>query len=337
MMNDSRSSNTSSSTPPGELLGEGTSGDLVYGVPGIFSRSRALRIENPKPDKIYRLVQKIVKKRSKEAVEDFQRCIMQDREYTEILLGFCELKFNEYGSEARLTMRRVEGEPLQAVSSLNASQTLKIIASLLKELMLLAKHGFVHGDVKAPNIILKPSGQVKLIDYGMLDTIGEKYRKHSPLHNNPNDMPHIPPECFWEKLPDGSYNLADERGEGEYAMHPSQDIYGLGYVFYFLGSKLSDSEQHRGLKTYLEELGKKMRNEDPRWRLSLPEIASIFESDLTNGRLSGLMGSEVDLAHMKTILNNIAYEAAFIGEDSASEGGDEALDDEVMTLYSQKI
>jgi signal transduction histidine kinase len=80
------------------------------------------------------------------------------------------LELGESGAHAYLVLEFVDGLPLShriAVGKLPEAEAVAIGRVLASALAALHRHGLVHRDVKPENVILDPSGRVRLIDFGL--------------------------------------------------------------------------------------------------------------------------------------------------------------------------
>ena len=107
------------------------------------------------------------------------------------------------------------------------------------------KPGIIYGDLKPDNIILKPNGEVVLIDFG----ISRIYK--------PED--HV--EEFFEEMYMGSMGYAAPEQFGHGRISPATDIYGLGAVLYYMLLGKSPENALEAIKdnSYPEKLPVKFR------------------------------------------------------------------------------
>jgi predicted Ser/Thr protein kinase len=131
------------------------------------------------------------------------------------------VRLRDFGYDAErpfLVMEFVEGRPLQQLLPLPRSQALALVLELCDALRHAHGHGLVHRDVKPGNILVDPSGRVRLADFGIaafLDTQGEaRLTASSHVVGTPAYMA---PEARCGAAPD-----------------PRMDIYSLGVVLYQL-------------------------------------------------------------------------------------------------------
>ncbi|MDQ0062320.1 serine/threonine protein kinase [Paenibacillus harenae] len=122
-------------------------------------------------------------------------------------------------------------------------EALYVLQNLLQPLKELHRMGFVHRDVRIPNVLHK-QGVMYLIDYGLACRIGEEL----PLELREQ----------LKEMPAASEALSDSWAAVKRRMrepHPTSDLYGLGHLFLFLmyaGYEASEDLEDRGWE---EELG----------------------------------------------------------------------------------
>ncbi|HLY60421.1 MAG TPA: protein kinase [Terriglobia bacterium] len=134
----------------------------------------------------------------------------------------------EDGGEILLVMELVEGATLrQRLRDLTGVEVfLPIALQCVQGLAAAHQKGIVHGDIKPENIMLTPSGQVKVLDFGLAKRIvsgetGDTTQISESFGPSLSGTPaYMAPEVLLEKKPDGR-----------------ADIFALGLVFYeMLGS-----------------------------------------------------------------------------------------------------
>lgn len=76
--------------------------------------------------------------------------------------------------ELFLIMEYVEGEPLEDQCPERLEEIIPLFAHVAEGLHALHSYGYVHSDIKPNNIILTPSGNPKLIDFGQSCPIGHQ-------------------------------------------------------------------------------------------------------------------------------------------------------------------
>ncbi len=129
----------------------------------------------------------------------------------------------EEGGDSFLVMEYVEGQNLRKrlAQPLGVEEFLAIAVQCAAALAAAHEHRIVHGDIKPENIMLTPSGQVKILDFGVAKvarrqdetiTRDQLSTESRALSGTPAYMA---PEALLEKNPDGR-----------------ADIFSLGVIFY---------------------------------------------------------------------------------------------------------
>ena len=128
----------------------------------------------------------------------------------------------DYGEEdgsAYLVMELVPGPPLSTIierdRKLDVDRTLSLIAQTARALAAAHEHGLVHRDVKPGNILVTPSGKVKITDFGIARLADQ-----------------VPLTATGQVMGTAQY-LAPEQATGQTATG-SSDIYALGVIGYEL-------------------------------------------------------------------------------------------------------
>jgi tetratricopeptide (TPR) repeat protein len=119
----------------------------------------------------------------------------------------------DYGTDPAgdfYTMELLEGPELRALEPLEPSRACQLLRDVASALALLHARGVVHRDVAARNVRLHRDGSAKLIDFGILATLGS-------ISELAGTLPHVPPEAVYGKP-------LDQRS----------DIYGLGALAFRL-------------------------------------------------------------------------------------------------------
>ena len=126
----------------------------------------------------------------------------------------------DYGEEegsAYLVMELVPGPPLSTIiereRKLDVDRTLSLIAQTARALAAAHEHGLVHRDVKPGNILVMPSGVVKITDFGIARLADQ-----------------VPLTATGQVMGTAQY-LAPEQATGQVATG-SSDIYALGVIGY---------------------------------------------------------------------------------------------------------
>lgn len=81
-------------------------------------------------------------------------------------------------------MRYVKGEPLRAFLAHKGGQWLHVAGlHLLQQLRALHEAGWAFGDLKPENVLVSPSGEVELIDYGGVSAIGKSIKQYTEWYD----------------------------------------------------------------------------------------------------------------------------------------------------------
>src|SRR5699024_5940282 len=116
-----------------------------------------------------------------------------------------------------LVMELVPGPPLSTIiereRKLEVDRTLSLIAQTARALAAAHEHGLVHRDVKPGNILVMPSGVVKITDFGIARLADQ-----------------VPLTATGQVMGTAQY-LAPEQATGQVATG-SSDIYALGVIGY---------------------------------------------------------------------------------------------------------
>lgn len=163
------------------------------------------------------------------------------------------------GKQEALIMEYIEGYNLEyAIYERNQTFSVREGLSLLKQLMQPLKQlhaaGYVHRDVRIPNVILS-EGLPHLIDLGLSCAVGEEL-----------------PEELRKALGEGSGLLAGSAGAIKHRMrtpHPSSDWFGLGHLYLFIMYAGYEAEVNQEERSWEEEL-------------ALPEAVMLFLRKLLN-------------------------------------------------------
>jgi serine/threonine protein kinase len=146
------------------------------------------------------------------------------------------------------SMEFVKGEPVSKLifekGSLPANEALAIVRQVAEALNCAFEHGIIHRDIKPDNIMITPSGLVKLADLGLAKQIeGESPESGLTLAGSVMGTPHY---------------LAPEQARDSKAVDQRADVYSLGCTFYHM---LTGNVPFSGSSTY--EILRKHEIEEP--------------------------------------------------------------------------
>ena len=126
---------------------------------------------------------------------------------------------HEQRSRLYMVLEWVEGRLLRAVLNeqrpLDVARAIRIVLALCDALDAMHKRGIVHRDLKPENVMIGPSDEVKIIDFGI--AMNEEARR----------ITHVQPSSL---LGTPDY-ISPEQGQGKRGDQRS-DIYALGIMFY---------------------------------------------------------------------------------------------------------
>jgi serine/threonine protein kinase/tetratricopeptide (TPR) repeat protein len=190
----------------GERLGKGAMGEVYRAQDTRLKRTVALKRLSPylRSDPLYR----------KRFEQEAERASAFSDSHAAAIYDVIEDR-----DEIFLVMELVEGQTLRQrmQSPISLSEFLQIAIDCVEALDAAHRCGLVHCDIKPENIMLTPSGQVKILDFGVA--------KHLPRSDQSSTIDrsgasggtpaYMPPEVLLEKIPD---NRAD--------------IFSLGVVLY---------------------------------------------------------------------------------------------------------
>ena len=132
----------------------------------------------------------------------------------------------EAGGLHFIVMELVEGRPLNTLISppgLRPELVVRYGTQIAAALAYAHDHGIIHRDIKSANIVITPSGQVKVLDFGLAKLYGDREFEEATLSTQRaidasaivGTLPYIAPEVL--------------RGEGA---SPCSDIWSLGITLY---------------------------------------------------------------------------------------------------------
>ena len=116
-----------------------------------------------------------------------------------------------------IVMELVRGETLRQLMPVSQQQALAIVRQIAEAMRVAHESGLVHGDLKPSNVMLEPSGAVRILDFGLASQADSQVTM-----------------TLAQADPQGTIAyMAPERMLG-HALTPQTDIYALGVIFYEL-------------------------------------------------------------------------------------------------------
>lgn len=174
--------------------------------------------------------------------------------------------FEENGT-AYYVMEYIEGPTLKDYikqnGPLESKEALRLIEEVSMGLKTIHDRGFIHGDLKPTNIMLKKSRMIKIMDFGAASTKDSLYTK---VHSNVVSWNYSSPERFSRSS----------------MIRPASDIYSLGCVLFFMVSgfdPLPATERLKGAKIPIPPTTRKIKHLINK-SMALDEFRRFFSVDL---------------------------------------------------------
>lgn len=154
------------------------------------------------------------------------------------------MAYSKRRRDEALIMEYVEGYNLEFAiyeqkTTFTAEEALRMLLQLMEPLRYLHEQGYVHRDVRIPNVLLK-DGTLHLVDFGLACRIGEQL-----------------PSELRDALGEGSGMARDSAAAVKRRMrsaYPSSDWFGLGHLFLFVMYSGYEHPEGAEEKSWMEEL-----------------------------------------------------------------------------------
>src|ERR1022692_1551464 len=147
-----------------EKLGAGGMGEVYRARDEQLQRDVAFKILPPDSQGSDDAKQKLLREaRSASALKDPHICVIHE--------------VGEAGGQSFIVMELVEGRPLDSLISpegLRPELVARYGSQIAAGLAHAHEHGIIHRDIKTANIVITPSGQVKVLDFGLAKHYGER-------------------------------------------------------------------------------------------------------------------------------------------------------------------
>jgi serine/threonine protein kinase, bacterial len=174
------------------------------------------------------------------------------------------LAYSRRRRDEALIMQYVDGHNLEYMiyeqnETYSEIEALRMLQMLLKPIRYLHERGYVHRDVRIPNVLLK-GGILHLIDFGLACRKGERL-----------------PEHLLEALGEGSGLAEDSAAAVKRRMRnpaPASDWFGLGHLFLFVmyagyepseGAEEKSWEEELKLQPEVKHFVRKLLNDENAW------------------------------------------------------------------------
>lgn len=190
----------------------------------------------------------VLLKRSKPSKREIGRRLL--RRESDVMQALHHLQIPSWLGEAvhrrelALVMAFIEGDNLERAMieqgrTFTQWQALRIVRELLQPLAHLHAAGFVHRDVRIPNV-LACGGDIYLIDYGLACRIGEELQPEGA--------------AVTSKEPIGFANGWEAVKQRMRAPETASDLHGLGHLFLFLMYANYEPDEEQEERSWEEEL-----------------------------------------------------------------------------------
>jgi serine/threonine-protein kinase len=131
----------------------------------------------------------------------------------------------EIGGYHYLTMPFIEGTPLAQLTSPERPwapcQAVELVRRLALALQVLHERQIIHRDLKPGNVIVRPTGEAVLVDFGLARVAGDAHQRLTSTGTALGTPAYMSPEQV--------------NGHGE-DLGPESDVYSLGVILYQLTS-----------------------------------------------------------------------------------------------------
>lgn len=189
------------------------------------------------------------------------------------------LAYSKRRRDEALIMQYVDGHNLEYMiyeqnESFTEIEALKMVQMLLKPIRYLHEQGYVHRDIRIPNVLMR-DGCLHLIDFGLACRINERL-----------------PDHLLEALGEGSGLAKDSAAAVKRRMRnpvPASDWFGLGHLFLFVmyagydhpvGAEEKSWEDELELQPEIKHFVRKLLNDESAWETTAQceqELAELLD------------------------------------------------------------
>jgi serine/threonine-protein kinase len=136
-------------------------------------------------------------------------------------------------------MKLVRGAPLDALPPVPLAERLRIVERLCEAVAFAHAHGVVHRDLKPPNVMVGPFGEVLVMDWGVAKVTGDIERSLGAITTSDD----APDTGHGVVLGTPAY-MAPEQAAGDAAVDARADVYAVGGILRDLAQQgRSNSDQ----------------------------------------------------------------------------------------------
>lgn len=183
--------------------------------------------------------------------------------------GYVAITYNRHSQVLTipgLVMEKIDGENLREWLGLesnkkiiNTKQAIQWLKELIDILDYIHSHKYVHRDIKPSNIMLKPNGQLVLIDFGIVKELTQQYERQNNPNTEVGTPGYAPPEQLRATLEETLLIL-------DSGLDHRADFFSLGRTFVHLLTGISPDNLRD------PENGNKLS-----WQYQAPEIDEDFK------------------------------------------------------------
>ncbi|ADO72871.1 trifunctional serine/threonine-protein kinase/ATP-binding protein/sensor histidine kinase [Stigmatella aurantiaca] len=207
-----------------------------------------------------------------------------------------------------LLLEKVQGEPLsESVGQpFGVSQCLGVAISLASTLAEIHCHNVIHKDIKPSNIILEPSGQARLIDFGVATLHKVEHLEAVPAHQIEGTLAYMSPE---------------QTGRMNRAVDYRTDFYSLGVTLYELLTGQRPFQGRDALEWFHAHMAQHPRPPhelNPEVPLALSAIVMKLLAKVAEERYQSAEGLSADLERCREALGQNALEGFIPGTQDTS-------------------
>lgn len=175
-----------------------------------------------------------------------------------------------------LVLEYIKGQQLYR-TSIDNKQTLSVLISLAEALDVAHQHGVIHRDLKPDNVMITDSGQVKVLDFGIAQSMGAIQAGRTICHSDTANESMSSELTAQGSLVGTIRYMSPEQARGE-TLTPATDIYALGVMaLEMLGKKSAYAVLQTEQLLRDVQAGKliSLKNIKPKYRLLIEALTAV--------------------------------------------------------------